>query len=224
MEITHTISAFFALLAAVAFAADDTDAVKPSSCARLADIAAGVRTDETRFETTAQVIGFADIDLDGFYAQDSTGAAHFGDKREHPREPLRLGATYRFEGVIHKNAQLWCDSCTFVSNGVAPPVGETTAERFLSGADDNRRVKMRGIVRDIFRDENDPRFLYIPLLSGGEIVYVAFMSPLGEDHKELIGAEILATGICSPVVYRNRLHVGRTLHIGGDDYLLHILS
>lgn len=217
MEITHTISAFFALLAAVAFTADNADAVRPSSCARLADIAAGVRTDETRFETTAQVIDFADIDLDGFYAQDSTGAAHFGDKREHPREPLHLGATYRLKGVIHNNAQLWCDSCTFVSNGVAPPVGETTAERFLSGAEDNRRVKMRGVVRDTFRDENDPRFLYMPLLAGGEIVYATFISPADEDHRDLMGAEILATGICSPVVYRNRLHVGRTLHIGGDE-------
>ena len=217
MEITHTISAVLAILAAVAFAADDTDAVKPSSCARLADIAAGVRTDETRFETTAQVIDFADIDLDGFYAQDSTGAAHFGDKREHPREPLRLGATYRFEGVIHNNAQLWCDSCTFVSNGVAPSVGETTAEQFLSGADDNRRVRLRGIVRDTFRDENDPRFLYIPLLSGGEIVYAAFMSPLGEDHKELIGAEIIAQGVCSPIVHNNRRQIGRTLHIQNSD-------
>lgn len=216
VEITHTISAFFALLSAVAFAADDTNAVRPSSCARLADIAAGVRTDETRFETTAQVIDFADIDLDGFYAQDSTGAAHFGDKREHPREPLHLGATYRLKGVIHNNAQLWCDSCTFVSNGVAPPVGETTAERFLSGAEDNRRVKMRGVVRDTFRDENDPRFLYMPLLSGGEIIYAAFMSPAEEDHKELIGSEILATGICAPVVQNNRRQIGRTLHVGCD--------
>lgn len=217
MEITHTISAVLAILVAVAFAADDTDAVKPSSCARLADIAAGVRTDETRFETTAQVISFADIDQDGFYAQDATGAAHFGDKREHPREPLRLGATYQLKGVIHNNAQLWCDSCTFVSNGVAPSVGETTAEQFLSGANDNRRVRLRGIVRDTFRDENDPRFLYIPLLSGGEIVYVAFMSPLGEDRKELIGAEIIAQGVCSPIVHNNRRQIGRTLHIQNSD-------
>ena len=188
-----------------------------STCARLADIAAGVRTDETRFETTAQVIDFADIDPDGFFAQDSTGAAHFGDKREHPREPLRLGATYHLKGVIHNNAQLWCDSCTFVSNGVAPPVSETTAERFLSGADDNRRVILRGVVRDIFRDENDPRFLYMPLLSGGEIVYAAFMSPPSEDRKELIGAEIMAQGVCSPIVHNNRRQIGRTLHIHNHD-------
>ena len=217
MEITHTISAFFALLAAVAFTADNADAVRPSSCARLADIAAGVRTDETRFETTAQVIDFSNGDSDGFYAQDATGAAHFGDKREHPREPLRLGATYRFEGVIHHNTQLWCDSCTFVSNGVAPSVGETTAEQFLSGADDNRRVRLRGIVRDTFRDENDPRFLYMPLLSGGDIVYCAFQSPLGEDRKELIGAEIIAQGVCSPIVHNNRRQIGRTLHIQNSD-------
>ena len=217
MEITHTISAFFALLAAVAFAADDTDTVSPSSCARLADIAAGVGSDETRFETTAQIIDFADIDPDGFYAQDATGAAHFGDKREHPREPLRLGATYRLKGVIHHNAQLWCDSCEWISNGVAPPVEETSAEKFLSGADDNRPVILRGIVRDTFRDENDPRFLYMPLLSGGEIVYAAFMSPPGENRKELIGAEILATGICAPVVHNNRRQIGRTLHIQSND-------
>lgn len=188
-----------------------------STCAQLADIAAGVRTDETRFETTAQVIGFADYSDDGFYAADSSGAAHFGDKRELPREPLRLGATYHLAGVIHNNAQLWCDSCTFISNGIAPPVSETTAERFLSGKDDNRIVILRGVVRDIFRDENDPRFLYMPLLSGGDIVYCAFQSPPGEERKELVGAEITAQGVCAPIVYNNRRQIGRTLHIQNRD-------
>ena len=155
------------------------------------------------------------LNPDGFYAQDATGAAHFGDKREHPREPLRLGATYRLKGVIHHNAQLWCDSCEWISNGVAPPVEETSAEKFLSGAEDNRPVMLRGTVRDIFRDENDPRFLYMPLISGGEIVYCAFQSPQGDEHKDLVGAEIMVTGVCSPVVYSNRRQIGRALHIRG---------
>lgn len=215
MEITHTISAFFALLAAVAFAADNADAVRPSSCARLADIAAGVRTDETRFETTAQVIGFSNGDSDGFYAQDATGAAHFGDKRPAGAEPLRLGATYRLRGTIWNKTQFYCESCELVATGEVPAIAETTAERFLSGAEDNRPVMLRGTVRDIFRDENDPRFLYMPLISGGEIVYCAFQSPQGEEHKDLVGAEIMVTGVCSPVVYNNRRQIGRTLHIRG---------
>ena len=217
MEITHTISAFFALLAAVAFAADNADAVRPSSCARLADIAAGVRTDETRFETTARIIHFKGPDSDGFYADDATGAAHFGDKRPAGAEPLRLGATYRLRGTIWNKTQFWCESCELVATGDAPAIAETTAERFLSGAEDNRPVILRGIVRDTFRDENDPRFLYIPLLSGGEIVYVAFMSPLGEDRKELIGAEIIAQGVCAPIVHNNRRQIGRSLHIQNSD-------
>ena len=215
MEITHTISAFFALLAAVAFAADNADAVRPSSCARLADIAAGVRTDETRFETTARIIHFKGPDSDGFYADDATGAAHFGDKRPAGAEPLRLGATYRLRGTIWNKTQFYCESCELVATGDAPAIAETTAERFLSGAEDNRPVMLRGTVRDIFRDENDPRFLYMPLISGGEIVYCAFQSPQGDEHKDLVGAEIMVTGVCSPVVYNNRRQIGRTLHIRG---------
>ena len=213
MEITHTISAVLAILAAVAFAADDTDAAKPSSCAQLADIAAEARTDETRFETTAQIIAFADHSDDGFYAADSSGAAHFGDKRIDRSMPLRLGATYRLRGVVAHRVLLWCDSCEFISDGTAPETKETTAERFLSGADDNRPVMLRGVVRDVFRDENDPRFLYMPLLAGNDIVYTAFMSPAGEDRQDLVGAEVLATGICSPTIHENRRQIGRTLHM-----------
>ena len=215
MEITNTISAVFALLAAVAFAADNADAVRPSSCARLADIAAGVRTDETRFETTARIIHFKGPDSDGFYADDATGAAHFGDKRPAGAEPLRLGATYHLRGTIWNKTQFYCESCELVATGEAPAIAETTAERFLSGAEDNRPVMLRGTVRDIFRDENDPRFLYMPLISGGEIVYCAFQSPQGDEHKDLVGAEIMVTGVCSPVVYNNRRQIGRTLHIRG---------
>ena len=212
MEITHTISAFFALLAAVAFAAD---APRVFTCAELADIAAGEKTDAARFETTARIIHFKGPDSDGFYADDATGAAHFGDKRPAGSEPLRLGATYRLRGTIWNKTQFYCESCELVATGEAPAIAETTAERFLSGAEDNRPVMLRGTVRDIFRDENDPRFLYMPLISGGEIVYCAFQSPQGDEHKDLVGAEIMVTGVCSPVVYNNRRQIGRTLHIRG---------
>ena len=211
MEKPLVVTKFFALLAAVAFAANDSDAVKPSSCAQLADIAAEARTDETRFETVAQIIAFSRWSDDGFYAADSSGAAHFGDKRLDRSEPLRLGATYRLKGIIWQECLFWCDSCEFISDGTAPEIKETTAERFLSGADDNRPVIVRGVVRDVFRDENDPRFLYMPIIADGEIIYAAFMSPPGEDRQDLIGAEILATGICAPLVRKNRSQIGRTL-------------
>ena len=46
---SFTVSAITALLAADAFASGDSVDVKPSSCARLADIVSGMHTDETRF-------------------------------------------------------------------------------------------------------------------------------------------------------------------------------
>ena len=213
MERPLIFSAVLAIFAAAALAADSQDAVKPSSCAHLADIAAGMRTDEARFETVAQVIAFTGYSDGGFYAADSSGAAHFGDKRPDRSEPLRLGATYRLRGIIWEKCLLWCDSCEFISDGTAPETKETTAERFLSGADDNRPVIMRGVVRDVFRDENDPRFLYMPLLAGNDIVYAAFMSPAGVDRQDLVGAEIIATGICAPIVHKNRRQIGRTLNM-----------
>lgn len=207
------VSVFFAAL--LAAAAGAADAPRVFTCAELADIAAGEKTDAVRFETTARIIHFKGPDSDGFYADDATGAAHFGDKRPAGAEPLRLGATYRLRGTIWNKTQFWCESCELVATGEAPAIAETTAERFLSGAEDNRPVMLRGTVRDIFRDENDPRFLYMPLISGGEIVYCAFQSPQGDERKYLVGAEIMVTGVCNPVVYNNRRQIGRTLHIRG---------
>lgn len=207
------VSVFFAALLAAAAGAVDVPRV--FTCAQLADIAAGEKTDAARFETTARIIHFYGPGSDGFYADDATGAAHFGDKRPAGAEPLRLGATYRLRGTIWNKTQFYCESCELVATGDAPAIAETTAERLLSGAEDNRPVMLRGTVRDIFRDENDPRFLYMPLISGGEIVYCAFQSPQGDEHKDLVGAEIMVTGVCSPVVYNNRRQIGRTLHIRG---------
>ena len=207
------VSVFFAALLAAAASAVDVPRV--FTCAELADIAAGEKTDAVRFETTARIIHFKGPDSDGFYADDATGAAHFGDKRPAGAEPLHLGATYRLSGTIWNKTQFYCESCELVATGEAPAIAETTAERFLSGAEDNRPVMLRGTVRDIFRDENDPRFLYMPLISGGEIVYCAFQSPQGDERKDLVGAEIMVTGVCSPVVYNNRRQIGRTLHIRG---------
>lgn len=204
---------FAALAILLATSASAADAPRVFTCAQLADIAAGEKTDAARFETTARIIHFNAPHSDGFYADDATGAAHFGDKRPDGAEPLRLGATYRLSGTIWNKTQFYCESCELVSQGRAPEIAETTAERFLSGKDDNRHVRLRGIVRDIIRDENDARFLYMPLLSGGEIVYCAFRSPPGVNHSDLVGAEIAATGVCSPVVYSNRRQIGRTLNI-----------
>ena len=202
-----------ALAVLLATSASAADAPRVFTCAQLADIAAGEKTDAARFETTARIIHFNGPGSDGFYADDATGAAHFGDKRPDGSEPLLLGATYRLGGTIWNKTQFYCEKSELVSTGTAPEIAETTAERFLSGKDDNRPVRLRGIVRDVIRDENDPRFLYMPLLSGGEIVYCAFRSPTGDNHSDLVGAEIAATGVCSPVVYSNRRQIGRTLNI-----------
>jgi len=213
MHAMKIVSVFFAAL--LAAAAGAADAPRVFTCAELADIAAGEKTDAASFETTARIILINAPSSDGFYADDATGAAHFGDKRPFGAEPLRLGATYRLRGTIWNKTQFYCESCELVATGDAPAIAETTAERFLSGAEDNRPVMLRGTVRDIFRDENDPRFLYMPLISGGEIVYCAFQSPHGDERKDLVGAEIMVTGVCSPVVYNNRRQIGRTLHIRG---------
>ncbi len=206
------LTATYAAVLYASFCAAEVEAVRPSTCAQLAEISAGVPTDQTRFETTAQITHFSEHVDDGFYAADSTGAAHFGDKRIDRSDPLLLGATYRLKGIINTNIQLWCDSCEFISQGVAPPTRETTAARFLSGADDNCKVTLRGVVRDTFRDENDPRFLYMPIICKGGMVYTAFMSPPGQEYQHLIGAKILITGNCNPVVYANRRQIGRTLN------------
>lgn len=108
--------------------------------------------------------------------------------------------------------------CAAVLAGTAtaqtlPPL--ISADEFLSGQYDMMPIRAECIIRDAFRDEINPGYIYLVLLWDGEIIYAAF--PVDDITDETItsflGAGIIATGTPIPRLYGQREKLGRNLQI-----------
>ena len=78
-----------------------------------------------------------------------------------------------------------------------PPVDVTTKDLndrlFL-----NRVVRLTGSVIDVFRDEIDPRFVFLVITSGGEVAYAnAIYTNSVDSVSPLVGATVSIVGACT---------------------------
>lgn len=94
-----------------------------------------------------------------------------------------------------------------------PPL--ISADEFLSGQYDMMPIRAQCIVRDAFRDEINPDYIYLVLLWDGEIIYAAFPADdiTDETITSFLGAGIIATGTPIPRLYGQREKLGRNLQI-----------
>ena len=101
-----------------------------------------------------------------------------------------------------------------------PPL--ISADEFLSGQYDMMTIRAECIIRDAFRDEINPDYIYLVLLWDGEIIYAAF--PVDDITDETItsflGAGIIATGTPIPRLYGQREKLGRNLQIQSSNAIV----
>ena len=103
-----------------------------------------------------------------------------------------------------------------VSRGPPPAPMRTTVEDLLSGKADCRLVAVAGMVVDAFRDEIDPNWVYLALRGRRDTAYLTFAADGDEeDASSLIGADVSATGVCTPMEAGERRHLGRLLQVNG---------
>ena len=97
-----------------------------------------------------------------------------------------------------------------------PPL--VSAADFLSGKYDMTAIRAECTVRDAFRDETNPKYVYLVLLWDGEIVYAAFPAEDISDEAVslLVGAGVVVTGTPIPHLYDQREKLGRNLQIPGS--------
>ena len=88
-------------------------------------------------------------------------------------------------------------------------------EDILCGKADCRLVKIRGTLREIFRDEIDRNYTYLVLTADGKLLYASTATALLDFQKATIGSEIEITGICDPFPIGGRRHLGRLIRIAG---------
>ena len=115
-----------------------------------------------------------------------------------------------------------CHSIDIVGSDALPVVHNVSIREFNSGKFDSRLVRVRGFVKDVFRDELDPAWTYLVLATADDAIYAAFAAKDQKsfDGTSLIGCEILVDGICNPNEGGARHHTGRTLIAEDRDSLI----
>lgn len=81
----------------------------------------------------------------------------------------------------------------------------------------NQLVRVRGVVRDAARDDSDPNFIHLTLANATDQAQAMVIQPtfLPADFINLIGCEVIASGICSANMRGLRRHIGRLLAVSG---------
>ena len=157
--------------------------------------------------------------------EDSSGSVILHEGAFWPQNPLKAGDVIRARGLTCRSDRNPVFAETrqvdiLRHETPSPPVRAEAAD-LLRGAFDFRLVRIDGIVRNAFRDEIDPEWSFIILGCGRDTVYLSFASRDrdGEAMKKLIGANVSAVGLASPVYSGLRHHVGRSVWITGLDAL-----
>ena len=99
-----------------------------------------------------------------------------------------------------------------------PPAAiDANAENLVRGDFDWRLVRVKGRVRDAFRDEIDPRWCYLVLNCDTHIIYAAIHEPEIAKHRpaSLIDAVVSARGVCRPTSGGRRFFLGRHIAMSG---------
>ena len=83
-------------------------------------------------------------------------------------------------------------------------------------------IRAECIVRDAFRDEINPSYIYLVLLWDGKIIYAAFPADdiTDETITSFLGAGIIATGTPIPRLYGQREKLGRNLQIQSSNAIV----
>lgn len=135
----------------------------------------------------------------------------------------KLGGRVRLYGRTITNRQgIVFAQCTQVVERAslqAPVPAKVSVAEFLSGRFDNRLVDMSGIVREAFRDEIDPRWIYVILNCEGSRIAVVFKSESSENagFAAPTDASVVVSGLCCRQTHGIRRLLGRHIVCTGPE-------
>lgn len=184
----------FILLARISFAAVSTTAI--SDISRLKDPElAGI---QYRFKGTVALIAKLDVWL--VFLKDSRGIQNIPINPERLTAPIRPGDEIEITGTADRFPAMPTGNCTIriLRHGPPPqPVTPSRAELFNEQID-NPHIRIKGVVRDAFRDEIDPDWQFFVINIDG--MNINATCPFGtetQDPDAFVGEEVHVTGIYS---------------------------
>ena len=188
------------------------------------DLATAIRshTDGQAFEITATVTFSSRNGSRSFVVEDDSGGVALvewiHDDQSFPLPGDVIRATGRTATEKQGTVYAKCSTCQVVGHKAPPKPVPADAERLLRGDFDYRLVRLRGFVRDAFRDEIDPGWIYFVLNCNGRIVYCTSLSPqrAAGDLDRLIGADVEIVGVCDPSMSGSRRRSERFVLTNAD--------
>ena len=108
-----------------------------------------------------------------------------------------------------------CQTIDVLAHEDPPEPLPVTIAEIKSGRFDHRPIRTRGTVREVFRDEIDPEWIYITLSDRDQQLYLTLRDQdrLHDNLKSITGAEVEVDGICALQSTGRRRILGRTLAI-----------
>ena len=170
----------------------------------IADVTSAVFSNRSgeRFSTVGTVMAIGSPKNALFILSSPDGNQVFRDGTQGIRsQTLHPGNVIRASGVISGNEYGYtsanCQSIDFLADGTPPVAEDVPATELNSARLDGRLIRVRGTVQEVFRDEIDPKYIYLALNSGGRTFYVSCCDDMAHEKRlmALTDAEVAVSGI-----------------------------
>ena len=192
----------------------------------VADVASVIRRAErgVPFDLRVTMVTECVPERRSFTAEDATGPLSFMNHDPRwPNQRFAPGDLVRIVGRSETNdipkVIARCLTLERIGHGEPPQPVDADIAGLKRGDFDHRLIRLRGTVRECFRDEIDHDHCYLVLDADGGSVYAILWAadvPL-ERLRPLTGAEIAVTGICCPDSSGYRRMLGRIVECVGLD-------
>ena len=195
--------------------------------ATLAQMTDGIAEAGVSFDITATVTSPVKTSTQAFVAEDSSGSTLFKRNQQRRFPQIRQGDIIRAQGRTQRQLQTnfiyaEIERIEIISHKPQSPPVDIDWTDIRNGKYDNRLVKVKGTVRDAFRDEIDRAWDYIQLQHGQESIFVCLMDnhDKEDDIQRLIGSEATAVGIYTRNRGMRRM-IGNTIYATGwSDFIV----
>ena len=154
-----------------------------------------------------------------FLLTDGSDSTRIECKSDIDTKPLQHGDVVHAIGLINPDPSgisiAVCSQLVVEAHGNPPPVAEATLREIKDGKYDNRSVKIKGTIKEAFRDDIDPLWYYLVLTDGDKSIYLTLHSDCAdlETVQKLTGAFVTVSGLCSPWDYGYRVTLGRLINL-----------
>lgn len=171
-----------------------------TNCIDLSKAISGEQVAAAEFDITAAIAVILRGKSPRFLLRDSSGDVVIQRASEYCSEPFKAGDTIRICGHVsslpYKRTISYHD-VKVIRHGESPPPIEMTASQITKPYPSRLYVCLSATIQDVFRDEIDPDFTFLTIISNGEVLYAALYDE-GSDllHRDsLIGAQAKITGV-----------------------------